>query len=340
MDMMIRLLGERLFDSLKAKSGGGPVFLRRSDGRTIRVIDSSVAAGFVETELQYVKAQTYDVTRVALKWRDFIPEDTSAPEGAEAIAWDQYDWWGEAAIVENWADDFPRVDVVKERYRNGIWSLGAAYGYSIQDMRAISMTGSRLDLARALQARRAIEARLEKIAIAGETSKNKTGFSNDANVTLDGTTLSWTMGSDPFVVKRQLSAFVSQIPITTQQVWIPDTLGVSPKAYEILNQLSFSAYNPRSVLSVFLEDNPYIKRVDQWYALAGKGADGVKDRIVAYKRDPMVLTMENPVPYEEFPPEVRGAKFLTGVHCRTAGCIVRYPMAMRYADGTFDPSSS
>lgn len=308
----------------------------RLDGRHRR-LDAAVASAFVAQELEYLKSQTFDITKVALRARDFIPVSNETHPGAEVVAYDQYDSFGEAAVVENYATDFPRVDAEKQRFRDAIVSLGDSYGYSVQDLRAIAMTGSRLNDARAMQARRGQEAKLEKVATVGLPKIGKTGMLNDANVDLFATALAWDMTTPASTIKRDLGAIVQSIVVNSSQVWAPDTLLLPTSAFAIASEVSFGTDNPEPVLSVFLRTNPYIRMIDQWVALDGAGAGGA-DRIVAYKRDKSVLELEIPQDYEEMPPEVRGMEFLVHTHMRTAGTAIRYPMAMQYADGTFDVS--
>lgn len=300
-----------------------------------RRLDAAVATAFIAQELEHLKSMTFDVTRVQLKARDFIPVSTEAHPGAEIIAYDQWDSFGEAKLVENYAKDFPRVDADKQRFRDAVFSFGDSYGFSVQDLRAIAMTGSRLNEARAMQARRGQEAKLETVASTGIPQVGKTGFLNDANVDLFATALAWDMTTPALTIKRDLGAIVQNIVVNSNQVWSPDTLLLPTSAFAIASEVPFGTDNPRSVLEVFLATSPYIKAIDQWVKLDGAGAGGV-DRIVAYRRDKTVLELEIPQDYEEMPPEVRGMEFLVHTHLRTAGTVIRYPMAVQYADGTFD----
>lgn len=330
----LQRLGELLLHVLPVGTS-----LRLDGGATgrprYRRIDATVATAFIQQELEHLKSQTFDVTRVQLRARDFIPVSNDAHPGAEVIAYDQWDSFGEAKLVENYSKDFPRVDADKKRFRDAVFSFGDSYGYSVQDLRAIAMTGSRLNETRAMQARRGQEAKLETVAATGVPQVGKTGFLNDANVDLFATALAWEMTTPAATIKRDLGAIVQNIVVNSNQVWSPDTLLLPTSAFAIASEVTFGTDNPRSVLNVFLEQSPYIRRIDQWVKLDGAGAGGI-DRIVAYRRDKMVLELEIPQDYEEMPPEIRGMEFLIHTHLRTAGTIIRYPMAVQYADGVFD----
>ncbi|MCA9602205.1 MAG: DUF2184 domain-containing protein, partial [Myxococcales bacterium] len=205
----------------------------------------------------------------------------------------------------------------------------------IQDLLAIAMTGSRLNEQRALQARRGMEVKLEKIVARGAPRKGKAGFVNHPAVTLFGTAFAWTMATPAAVIKRDLGALVQSIVLDSHQVERPDTLLLPPAAYAIASEVSFAPNNPTSVLEVFLRQSPYIRQIDQWIQLEGAGVGGA-DRIVCYRRGADVAEIGIPLEYDEMPPEVRGLEFIVHAHMRVAGAIIRRPMAIRYADGTFD----
>ena len=205
----------------------------------------------------------------------------------------------------------------------------------MQDLLSIAMSGSRLNDERALQARRGMEVKLEKIVARGAPRKGKAGFVNHPAVTLFGTALAWTMSTPAATIKRDLAAIVQSIVLSTSQVERPDTLLLPTNAYAIASEVSFAPNNPTSVLEVFLRQSPYIKRIDQWIQLDGAGVADA-DRIVCYRRAPDVAEIGIPLEYDEMPPEVRGMEFVVHAHMRTAGTIIRRPMAITYADGTFD----
>src|SRR5579859_3975719 len=92
----------------------------------------------IARQLLYIKARTYDVKYPMFKARDFIPVSHEVPTGAETWAYWQWDMYGMAKIIANYAKDFPRADFVKKEFQKAIKSLGSSYGYTVQDMRRIA----------------------------------------------------------------------------------------------------------------------------------------------------------------------------------------------------------
>src|SRR5690554_5233059 len=103
------------------------------DAHMDRRLDSRETA-MLARQLEYIKAQTYDVRYPAFKARTFIPVSTEVPPGAESITYRQWDQYGMAKVIANYADDLPLVDVVAREFTTKVKSLGEAYQYSIQDL--------------------------------------------------------------------------------------------------------------------------------------------------------------------------------------------------------------
>lgn len=312
----------------------------RLDG-AYRRVDAAVATAFVAQQLEYVKAETFDIAKVALKARTLFDVTHETPPGAEVVAYDQYDTMGEAKLIANYAKDYPRVDAEMTRHRDVIAGYGASYGYSTQDMRAIAMSGSRLNTHRAMQGRRAHEAVLERVAAIGIPQLGKTGAVNDANINLFFSALTWTESSvDPKTIYRALMALAQSVWLNSNQVWQADTLLMAPKPFAIASAVAYSDTIPDSVLTVFLRQNPFgIKQADQWLPLQGAGADGVKDRIMVYKRSKDVIEVDIPLEYTELAPQMEAGEVVIYSESRTGGAIVRQPLACAYADGTFNAAA-
>lgn len=345
-DPVVREIGRRLANELMNERSIGQVRIDGSwcrIGEKIRVeygarrLDADVATAFTARQLEHIKAQTYDIKKATLKARIFLPVSHEAHPGAQVISYDQWDSWGEAEVADTYSKDAPRVDAEKKNFPTKVAGLRISYGYDIQDLRAAAMSGSDLKGARAVQARRGMEAKFDRLAAKGDTKLGRTGFVNDANVpTFGGTAPNWAFSTPAQTMFRGLNALAAQVVVQSNQVESPDSILFPTKAFQILTGNTFGVDNEKTILRAWLENNPYgVRFADQWTELDGAGAGGA-DRIVCYRRDPAVVEVEVPQEYEEFPPEMRGLEFLIQCHMRTAGTVIRYPKAMVYADGTFD----
>lgn len=286
-------------------------------------------------QLEFIKAQTYDIKYLPLKARTFIPVDSSVPSGAESFTWRAFDWAGFAKILANYADDLPKVDVIAAEVTQAIKSLGASYGYTIQDVRASQMSGAQLDVQRAKSARRAVENQIDALAAFGSTAAGLPGFLNAANVTvMNGAPLTggWTTATAAQIL-ADLNTIANKVVTQTKDTHHPDTMLFSVDRYLRISTTPFSANDSRSILQVFLQNTPWVRNVDQWSFLDLADAAGTGPRIVCYERNPENMQLVIPQEFEQFPPQPKNLAFNIPCHARIGGVSVRYPLSMVYADG-------
>lgn len=288
----------------------------------------------VAKSLEAVKAKTYDVVYDAFKARRFIPVDTSAGPAADSIVYYQWDMFGMAKIVANYADDLPMADAISREFSTPVRSVGASYQYSIQDMRRAAKTGSQLDQRRANAARRSIEAKIDDVGALGDSAAGLTGFANNANVPLTPPiTGGWSIGvTAANLALGDLHELVGDTFDAGRDMFNPNTVILGSSAYKYAVQTHMSVDNTTTVLNAFLRESPWITDMDVWHKLDTAGA-GATTRAICYRRDPEVLTLEIPQDFEQFPPEARGLAFVVATHARVGGTVIRYPLAVRYMDG-------
>ncbi len=289
----------------------------------------------LEKQLEYVKARTYDIVYPEMKARQLIPVNNDVDPGAETITYRQWDDFGMAQIIANYADDLPLIDALVEEYSQTVKGLGAAYQWSIQDLRRSAMAGAQLDQRRARAARRSVEQQIENIAALGNAKAGLNGFAKHGNVPLvTPDTGTWSTATADQII-GDLNKLATSIVNTTKETFLPDTLALDITLYNLIatKRLSTTGDTNQTVLSGWLASNPWIKNVATWNKLATADAAGTGPRIVCYKRDPEVLTLEIPQEFEQLPPQAKNLAFQVPTHARIGGVIFYYPMAAAYMDG-------
>lgn len=315
----------------------------RYDERDLAVIQASQhfdanESIFFARELEQVKSRTYDKKFPELTATKVIPVSSEVNPGAESITYGQYEETGIADIISNYSDDLPRADAKGEQVTSPVKSLGAAYGYSVQDVRAARMAGKPLEQRKANAARMAIDQKVNKLAYFGDTAHKLVGLFNHPNVTVytlpaDGTGSATTFASKtPDIVLRDLNGMVNKIIDLTQGVESPDTLLLPPAVYGDLSTRARSANSDTTILEFFIKNSPYVKTVMPIPETKGAGTAGA-DLCMMLRRDPDKLTLELPQPFEQFPPQTKGLEFEIPCHCRYGGVIVYYPLSMIKASG-------
>ncbi|MCK4717649.1 MAG: DUF2184 domain-containing protein [Thermoplasmata archaeon] len=302
-------------------------------GRHLNLRLDARETAILSRQLEYVKSRTYDVKYPGMQARRFLPVSNEVPSGATSITYSQWDQYGMAKVVANAADDLPLVDVVAQEFTSPIKSLGDAYSYSVQDLRAVAQSGQPLDVMRANAARRAIESAIDEIAANGLPEARMPGFLNHTNVPIIAPdTGTWATATAEEII-ADLNKLVNSIITSTKNIHQPDTILLDTASFALLASMPTGADLQRTVLRVFLETNPYIRNVDQWHKLDLADAAGTGPRIVAYARSPEVMELEIPQEFEQFPPQARNLAFVIPCHARIGGTCIKYPLAIAYMDG-------
>lgn len=306
---------------------------------TGRRLDAGETATIVR-QLLYVKAQTYDVEYPEQKARRFIPVSHDVPSGAETWSYWQYDSYGMAKIISNYANDFPNVDVKVQEFPQKIVPLGDSYRYTVQDMRRIAFIsasgtarGANIDVKRAAAARQFIERAIDDLAAVGAPDASFTGFVNNANVpVLAAPTGNW-ISATPLQIIADLNAGWQTIKNTTNQIEIPDTWLLSPQSFNIIVGEPFSTLGNMTIADWFMQAGNPIQRMDEWYKLSLADAAGTGPRNICYRMSPDKVFMEIPQEFEQFAPQLEGMEYKVPCHARFAGVAFPYPLAALYMDG-------
>ena len=322
----------------------------------MKLMESNIPASLVETrhfdsaedasvffarELDYVKSQSYDVEYPELTALSLFPMSSEVDPGAETVTYYSYDKVGLAKIISNYATDLPRADVKGKPTTAIIKSLGASYGYSIQEMRASAMAGKSLDTRKAESARYQIDYLNNKIAWCGDEETGLRGvLSKDTDVPLyvlangaKGST-KWSEKTEDEIL-ADINGMLKQMARTTKKVEKADTLGLPSEAYlepqgrriegtdtTVLSYIQKNLKDIKEIVSCpeldpdSVDTNPYAKETD------GQGV------MLLFKNDARKLTLENPLPFMQYPVQTEGLEMVVPCEARTAGVLIYYPMSL------------
>ena len=314
--------------------------------RSMNFDDAEAASVFCARELDFVKSQSYDVEYPEFTALSLFPMSSEVDPGAETVTYYSYDKTGLAKIISNYATDLPRADVKGKPTTAIIKSLGDSYGYSIQEMRASRMAGKSLDTRKAESARYQIDYLNNKIAWNGDAETGLKGvLSTDNDVPLytiangaKGPT-SWADKTEDEIL-ADITGMLKQMATVTKKVEKPDTLALSSDAYiEIQNK---RIEGTATTVLKYIQDNiPDIKQIVSCpeldadsvetnpYAAASDG----KAVALLFKNDSRKLSIENPLPFMQYPIQTQGLEVVVPCEARTAGAMIYYPMSLLIAVG-------
>lgn len=288
---------------------------------------------FFSRQLEQIKARTFEVKYPELKFDMAIPIDTSADPGVEVITYRQFDEYGEAIMTGNNAQDARPSGVKAKEFSNKVYGFETFYEYTTQDIRRAQYTNTDLEMKQASAAKRAMRRAFDYFAFFGNAQVGAKGLLNHASVPL--VTLPNTgpfAGLSAQQKLDNLNALVSSIPEATQSIHHPDTLLLDTATFEDLSQTNVGLDNQKSVLRSFLENNPYIKNIDQCTRCNNAGATASFHRILCYKRDPEILQLPLPLDFSPLAPQAQGTKWTITAEGRIGVLNVHYPKAIAHAD--------
>lgn len=310
----------------------------------MRFDDAEDASVFFARELDYIKAQSYDAEYPELTALTLFPISNEVNPGAETVTYYSYDKTGVAKIINNYATDLPRADAKGKPSTGYVKSVGASYGYSVQDMRASRMASKSLDVRKAEAARYAVDFELNRIAWAGDKENGLMGvLSADNDIPLyavptgaKGKTTWEDKTADEILA--DLNGMQKQVARTTKNVERPDTLVLPADVYIDIStrQIPNTGYTVKKFL---LENAPYLKDIVSAAELQSDAEDTNpyaaqgKNVALLFKKDARKMTIEHPLPFYQHPLQTKGLEIVVPCEARTAGAIIYYPLSALIAVG-------
>jgi hypothetical protein len=289
-------------------------------------------SAFLDQDLQAMESELYRTEYADLKARQWLPMKSDVPAGAETFAYRVLDLFGRAEFIAPWSDELPTAGLRVEKKVANVETIGNAFHYSKQDLRAAAMTGMSLDREFAAAQMRAHEELFDTTALLGKPELGFIGFFRHPDVTVlnmsdwdNGATTAATILSD-------LRALVNQVMIQSKGRFSVTQIVLPMTSYLVAESKAMgvdyaSADNP---LSVFRRTSGIT--VDWDRNLETASNSGGK-RAVAYFKSPLVGQLVQPLAPEIGEPQLQNLVYKRTIESRTGGSILRQSLAVVYGDG-------
>lgn len=322
----------------KAVLSGSPALMEIARHGDMRFDSVEDAAIFFARELDYVKAETYDLEYPEFTALANFPITHDVPEGAETATYYSYEKTGFAKLIANYATDLPRADVKGVPTTAHIHSIGDSYGYSVQEMRASRMAGKNLDARKAEAARFQSDRLMNHIAWAGDPENNLVGIlSAGNNIPLytvsevgeaGSKSTSWEDKTADEIL-ADLNSIVKYQARITKNVEKSDTLFIASSAYIDISTRKLPD-SDKTVLTFLLENAPYLKKIVDCPELeADSESNPYKKRaMVLCKLDKKKFSLENPLEFLQYPVQVKNLEMEVPCEARTGGVFLYYPLSL------------
>ena len=275
--------------------------------------------------------------------------DTTANPWVPSVVHFSSDRSGQAAFLSNRANDVPMADVNRQMHMVRVEMAGIGYDYTMEELeQAMLIPGRMLTADKADAARRAAEEYIDDLVLNGSTDHGWDGLLNNSNVTAANAAQGaaganaaaqrlWSNKTGQEIIS-DVESIISGIWTGSRTVEMADTLLVPPDAWSILSTLPRSDRSDMTLMAWLQRYNPYTAMTNQELminvcrGLENAGPSNV-GRMIAYKRDPSVLKLHLPMPFQFLPVQQQGLRFVVNGIFRLGGLEIRRPGAMRYLDG-------
>lgn len=312
-------------------------------------LDAGETATFLQ-ELVDIDKTAYMRRFPALIARQIIPSFMSVAAWAQSVEWREWTPTGKAQFIQNASDDLPLVDVTGKAFVQIIKDLGLGYQYTLKEVKAFTKSGVPLDAMRAQSARQGTEQLIDTTLARGNVAEGLKGV-----LALDSTAIPAADRVALVVPSTKAASGTAWGTLlarkATGREMADDILGMAAKVvddsngifdkvnivmpimqYNVASETQVNALNSTSALEVMLKSE-LIASVRPWYQCKGAGAAGV-DRIAAFPSDPQVIAGIVPQEWTPQAPQQRNFAFVIGAIASCGGVICRYPLGVRYMDGT------
>ena len=301
---------------------------------------------FFNRELETIRAKSYDV-----KYDDNFKMLALLPISMEADPLDfqiTHRIYGRVGVAKmgggDYATDFPSVDVFGSEVTVKVYPIQASYKYNKDEIARAARAGKPLESMRANAARKAIEKKLNDIAMTGESITGVKGLFNASGISSytvpDGTTGSKTNWETKTAdeILADLYGISNQIITNTKGIEIPDVIALPLTSYQLIERKRLSADSEKTVLTYFLENSKNIKQIVwfnelETFAPTSLTYDSNK-AMFCWKNDADHLVLDLPMPYNQDSGVWQdGMEYVVPCRARTAGVTVFFPLAVCAALG-------
>lgn len=284
---------------------------------------------FTARQLEVVRNKIYEEKLPQMNGLSLVPISSEAPEWAETITEKTYSSAGMAKIIANYADDLPRADVAAQERAVKVKSIGASYGYNLQELQAAVANRTDLPRVKGRAARRAVEIKMNQIALLGDEEYGLNGFINHPNLGETSITGSWkTQASEKIL--EDLDNLYNTVVLQSKGVHQPTHLIVALSDYQTLGSKYLDDSSKTSVLAFFQKKYPNLTIQGIWEL--EKAGSGGKNLAICYEKSVDNLNLEVPKDFQQLPAQERNLELVVNCIARVGGVFLRYPLSATKAE--------
>ncbi|OBW92988.1 DUF2184 domain-containing protein [Gallibacterium salpingitidis] len=284
---------------------------------------------FTARQLEIVRNRIYEEKLPAMNGLSLVPISSEAPEWAETVTERIFDAVGMAKVIANYADDLPRADVAMTERAVKVKGIGASYGYNLQELKAAAANQTYLPSTKARAARRAVEVKMNQIALLGDTEFGLNGFINHPNLGETTITGGWKTANAEAIL-ADLDNLHDTVVLQSKGVHQPTHLLLALSDYQTLSSKYMNTADKVDVLTFFKRKHPNLIIQGLWEL--EKAGTGNKNLAICYEKNADNLNLEVPQDFTQLPAQERNLELVVNCVARIGGVFLRYPLSATKAE--------
>lgn len=283
---------------------------------------------YLNRQLEVLKAQTYDVEYAKLSALEVFSIDTSTPQWAETVTYQQFDSKGIAELISDYSN-LPTIDVGMKSFTTNVKEIGTSTDYTVMDVKRGAIAGTPLPQRKMMAVREGINQLHNNLFWNGDAGAGITGVLSNANISnavvatgTGGTTWATKTASE---IYADLTGAVIDMITLTKGVEVPNFIVMTSAKLEKLRTTRLGVDTNNTVLSAFQEQYPNIRFfTEELFVTAFQGgANG----FLLGNNSPTKIELQAPIVYEIQSPQQRGLAFHVPALGRNGGATVYKPLA-------------
>lgn len=293
---------------------------------------------FLKRQLEHIEKTVYEFKQRELRYRMYIPVNSSYNPGATSITYRMLRLVGMFKVVANYAADLPRADAYMEESTQKVKTIAGSIGYNTQEIRSAQMAGVPLETYKAAALRRAAREKENSIAWTGDAQSGILGLLNNPNIPelaagngAAGTSEWSTKTADEIILDVSLA--ISKIRTQSNGIHEANTVLMPRGQYDLIQGLPRSTYSDLTVLEFLKRTYPGVEFGVLETELDLAFTAGTEDGLIVYEKDREVLEMAIPLELKLYPIQAKNLEFTIPAEARNGGVIVRYPLALLFFTG-------
>lgn len=284
---------------------------------------------FFEGELKNV-AKVVETIYAPLEWSKILGVRPIAPGNLKA-GYRIFDGVGSAELISDYTKGGPRADVKGTEETYSLYSFGASFGYSDEELEAANLTGVALDSMRMTRAKRALDEKMNTKLLLGDTELGINGAFKMASVSITAATAAFASTTADNIC-NDLFAIIDKVNTQSKGAFNTNVLVMDRATHAIVSSKQRSSGSDKTCLQFVMENRPGVEIVLSDLIATASASDS--RRMMALEKSP-ASGIEAAVSelFKMLPPEREA--YGVGVNCKNRFGSVEMPfrVAAAYMDG-------